>query len=199
MFCSFLPQRRSSVCSFGNFVKQLGTDRIAKTMENELLNIVSILLPRVGSQMTRKDHESQRGWNHHSRSGFLCCNCGWCAHGQANLFLKEKINPLIAPPCGTHGRRVSSKVGLNMTWAASSSCMPWVERCRCYRYRNRGRCVHPTYAEAAARCSPGRALIRVSSRLTTDKAVRRPDHLNVRLSGDQIERAAFFQTGHVFT
>ncbi|HRR02365.1 MAG TPA: sodium ion-translocating decarboxylase subunit beta, partial [Treponemataceae bacterium] len=40
--------------AFGNFVKQLGTvDRIAKTMENELLNIVSILLSLgVGSQMT---------------------------------------------------------------------------------------------------------------------------------------------------
>ena len=106
--------------AFGNFVKQLGTvDRIAKTMENELLNIVSILLSLgVGSQMT-----PEKIMNPNAMGIILL---GLLAFGVAtaggvlmakfmNLFLKEKINPLIgsagvsAVPMAA---RVSNKVGL---------------------------------------------------------------------------------------
>jgi len=106
--------------AFGNFVKQLGTvDRIAKTMENELLNIVSILLSLgVGSQMT-----PEKIMNPNAMGIILL---GLLAFGVAtaggvlmakfmNLFLREKINPLIgsagvsAVPMAA---RVSNKVGL---------------------------------------------------------------------------------------
>ncbi|MCQ2612704.1 MAG: sodium ion-translocating decarboxylase subunit beta [Treponemataceae bacterium] len=106
--------------AFGNFVKQCGVvERLAKTMENELLNIVSILLSLgVGSQMT-----PEKICNLNSL-GIIAL--GLCAFAVAtatgvlmaklmNLFLKDKINPLIgsagvsAVPMAA---RVSNKVGL---------------------------------------------------------------------------------------
>lgn len=106
--------------AFGNFVKQLGTvDRIAKTMENELLNIVSILLSLgVGSQMT-----PEKIMNPNAVGIIILGLVAFCvATGGGvlmakfmNLFLKEKINPLIgsagvsAVPMAA---RVSNKVGL---------------------------------------------------------------------------------------
>ncbi len=105
--------------AFGNFVKQLGTvERISKTLENELLNIVSILLSLgVGSQMT-----PEKMMNPNALGIILLGLVAFCiATGGGvlmakfmNLFLKEKINPLIgsagvsAVPMAA---RVSNKVG----------------------------------------------------------------------------------------
>jgi len=106
--------------AFGNFVKQLGTvDRLSKTMENELLNIVSILLSLgVGSQMT-----PEKIMNPNALGIIILGLLAFCiATGGGvlmakfmNLFLKDKINPLIgsagvsAVPMAA---RVSNKVGL---------------------------------------------------------------------------------------
>lgn len=105
---------------FGNFIREIGVvDRLSKTMQNELLNITSIFLSLgVGSQMT-----PEKFLNPASISIVVL---GLVAFGIAtatgvifakimNLFLKEKINPLIgsagvsAVPMAA---RVSNKVGL---------------------------------------------------------------------------------------
>lgn len=106
--------------AFGNFVKQLGTvDRIAKTMENELLNIVSILLSLgVGSQMTPEKimNPNAVGIIILGLVAFCVATAGGVLMAKfMNLFLREKINPLIgsagvsAVPMAA---RVSNKVGL---------------------------------------------------------------------------------------
>ncbi len=106
--------------AFGNFLKQCGVvERLSKTAENELMNIVSILLSLgVGSQMTPE--KIMKG------ESFLIIALGLLAFVIAtvggllmakfmNLFLKEKINPLIgsagvsAVPMAA---RVSNKVGM---------------------------------------------------------------------------------------
>ena len=106
--------------AFGNFVKQCGVvERLSKTMENELMNIVSILLSLgVGSQMT-----PEKIINGNS-IGIICLGLVAFAIATAgglimakimNLFLKEKINPLIgsagvsAVPMAA---RVANKVGM---------------------------------------------------------------------------------------
>lgn len=106
--------------TFGNFVKQVGVvDRLSKTMENELMNIVSILLSLgVGSQMT-----PEKIINPNSISiillgllAFAIATAGGLIMAKImNLFLKEKINPL----CGSAGvsavpmaARVTNKVGM---------------------------------------------------------------------------------------
>jgi oxaloacetate decarboxylase beta subunit len=105
---------------FGNFIRECGVvDRLSKTLQNELINIVSILLSLgVGSQMT-----PDRFLN---PSSLIIVVMGLVAFAIAtaagilvakfmNLFLKEKINPLIgsagvsAVPMAA---RVSNKVGL---------------------------------------------------------------------------------------
>ena len=105
---------------FGNFVKESGVvERLSLTLQNELLNIVTIFLGLgVGSQMSA-DKFMQL-----STIGIVLL--GLVAFGIAtgtgvlvaklmNLFLKEKINPLIgsagvsAVPMAA---RVSNKVGL---------------------------------------------------------------------------------------
>jgi oxaloacetate decarboxylase beta subunit len=105
---------------FGNFIRECGVvDRLSKTMQNELINIVSIFLSLgVGSQMT-----PERFLN---PSSIIIVVMGLVAFAIAtatgvlvakfmNLFLKEKINPLIgsagvsAVPMAA---RVSNKVGL---------------------------------------------------------------------------------------
>jgi sodium ion-translocating decarboxylase beta subunit len=105
---------------FGNFIREIGVvERLSKTLQNELLNIVSIFLSLgVGSQMT-----PEKFLNPASLSIVFM---GLLAFGIAtasgilvakfmNLFLKEKINPLIgsagvsAVPMAA---RVSNKVGL---------------------------------------------------------------------------------------
>jgi oxaloacetate decarboxylase beta subunit len=105
---------------FGNFIRECGiVDRLSKTMQNELINIVSIFLSLgVGSQMT-----PDRFLN---PSSLIIVIMGLVAFAIAtatgilvaklmNLFLKEKINPLIgsagvsAVPMAA---RVSNKVGL---------------------------------------------------------------------------------------
>ncbi len=104
----------------GNFIRELGVvDRLSKTMQNELLNIVSIFLSLgVGSQMT-----PEKFLNPSSISivalGLLAfaiaTATGVLVAKLMNLFLKEKINPLIgsagvsAVPMAA---RVSNKVGL---------------------------------------------------------------------------------------
>ncbi|MFI3257514.1 MAG: sodium ion-translocating decarboxylase subunit beta [Spirochaetales bacterium] len=106
--------------AFGNFMKQCGVvDRLAKTAENELMNIVSILLSLgVGSQMT-----PDKIMNLNSFGIIILGLAAFCVATGAgvvvakimNLFLKEKINPLIgsagvsAVPMAA---RVSNKVGL---------------------------------------------------------------------------------------
>jgi len=105
---------------FGNFIREIGVvDRLSKTLQNELLNIVSIFLSLgVGSQMT-----PEKFLNPASISivvlGLLAfaiaTATGVLVAKFMNLFLKEKINPLIgsagvsAVPMAA---RVSNKVGL---------------------------------------------------------------------------------------
>lgn len=107
--------------AFGNFIKQVGcVDRLAKTAENELMNIVSILLSLgVGSQMT-----PEKIINGKSIGIIILGLLAFCVATAAgvlmaklmNLFLPKgkKINPLIgsagvsAVPMAA---RVSNKVG----------------------------------------------------------------------------------------
>lgn len=107
--------------AFGNFVKEIGCiERISKTMENELLNIVSILLSLgVGSQMTPEKimNPSAVGIIVLGLFAFAVATAGGLLMAKfMNLFLKEKINPLIgsagvsAVPMAA---RVSNKVGLD--------------------------------------------------------------------------------------
>ncbi|MDR0444364.1 MAG: sodium ion-translocating decarboxylase subunit beta [Treponema sp.] len=105
---------------FGNFLREIGVvDRLSKTAQNELMNIVSMFLSLgVGSQMTPEKFLSS--------SSLIIVVMGLVAFCIAtatgvmvakfmNLFLKEKINPLIgsagvsAVPMAA---RVSNKVGL---------------------------------------------------------------------------------------
>ncbi|MFP3040434.1 sodium ion-translocating decarboxylase subunit beta [Treponema primitia] len=105
---------------FGNFVKEIGVvDRLSKTAQNELMNIVSMFLSLgVGSQMTPEKFLNP--------SSLIIVVMGLVAFSIAtatgilvaklmNVFLKEKINPLIgsagvsAVPMAA---RVSNKVGL---------------------------------------------------------------------------------------
>ncbi|MDR2181636.1 MAG: sodium ion-translocating decarboxylase subunit beta [Treponema sp.] len=105
---------------FGNFIRECGVvERLSKTMQNELINIVTIFLSLgVGSQMT-----PERFLNAQS---LIIVVMGLVAFAIAtasgvmvakfmNLFLKEKINPLIgsagvsAVPMAA---RVSNRVGL---------------------------------------------------------------------------------------
>jgi oxaloacetate decarboxylase beta subunit len=106
--------------AFGNFVKEVGVvDRLAKTAENELLNIVSILLSLgVGSQMTPEKifNPSSVGIIFLGLLAFSIATFGGVVMAKImNLFLKKKINPLIgsagvsAVPMSA---RVSNKVGL---------------------------------------------------------------------------------------
>jgi oxaloacetate decarboxylase beta subunit len=105
---------------FGNFIRECGVvDRLNRTLQNELMNIVSIMLSLgVGSQMTP---EKFLNWS----SGIIvvmglvafaiATGTGVIVAKIMNLFLKEKINPLIgsagvsAVPMAA---RVSNKVGL---------------------------------------------------------------------------------------
>jgi oxaloacetate decarboxylase beta subunit len=105
---------------FGNFLKECGAvDRLSKTAQNELMNIVSMFLSLgVGSQMTPEKFLNP--------SSLIIVMMGLVAFSVAtgtgimvaklmNVFLKEKINPLIgsagvsAVPMAA---RVSNKVGL---------------------------------------------------------------------------------------
>jgi oxaloacetate decarboxylase beta subunit len=105
---------------FGNFIRECGVvERLSRTLQNELINIVTIFLSLgVGSQMT-----PERFLN---PSSLIIVVMGLIAFSIAtatgiivakimNLFLKEKINPLIgsagvsAVPMAA---RVSNKVGL---------------------------------------------------------------------------------------
>ncbi len=106
--------------AFGNFVKEIGVvDRLSKTMENELLNIVSILLSLgVGSQMTPEKiiNPNSIGIIVLGLLAFIIATAGGVLMAKLmNLFLKEKINPLIgsagvsAVPMAA---RVSNKVGM---------------------------------------------------------------------------------------
>jgi oxaloacetate decarboxylase beta subunit len=106
---------------FGNFIREIGVvDRLSNTAQNDLMNIVSLFLSLgVGSQMTPEKFLNP--------SSLIIVVMGLVAFGIAtaagvlvakfmNLFLKEKINPLIgsagvsAVPMAA---RVSNKVGLD--------------------------------------------------------------------------------------
>ena len=105
---------------FGNFLREIGVvDRLSKTAQNELMNIVSLFLSLgVGSQMT-----PEKFLNPASLIIVVMGLLAFCIATAAgvlvakfmNLFLKEKINPLIgsagvsAVPMAA---RVSNKVGL---------------------------------------------------------------------------------------
>ena len=106
--------------AFGNFVKQCGVvERISKTMENELMNIVSILLSLgVGSQMTPEKimNSKSLGIILLGLVAFCVATAGGLIMAKImNLFLKKKINPLIgsagvsAVPMAA---RVANKVGM---------------------------------------------------------------------------------------
>jgi oxaloacetate decarboxylase beta subunit len=105
---------------FGNFLREIGVvERLSNTAQNELMNIVSMFLSLgVGSQMTPEKFLNP--------SSLIIVLMGLVAFAIAtaagvlmaklmNLFLKEKINPLIgsagvsAVPMAA---RVSNKVGL---------------------------------------------------------------------------------------
>ncbi len=107
--------------AFGNFVKEIRVvERISKTMENELLNIVSIMLSLgVGSQMTPEKimNPNAVGIIALGLLAFAVATAGGVLMAKfMNLFLKDKINPLIgsagvsAVPMAA---RVSNKVGLD--------------------------------------------------------------------------------------
>jgi oxaloacetate decarboxylase beta subunit len=106
---------------FGNFIREIGVvDRLSNSAQNELMNIVSMFLSLgVGSQMTPEKFLNP--------SSLIIVVMGLVAFAIAtatgvlvakfmNLFLKEKINPLIgsagvsAVPMAA---RVSNKVGLD--------------------------------------------------------------------------------------
>jgi oxaloacetate decarboxylase beta subunit len=105
---------------FGNFIRECGAvERLSKTLQNELINIVSIFLSLgVGSQMT-----PDRFLNPKSliivimglAAFAIATASGLIVAKIMNLFLQEKINPLIgsagvsAVPMAA---RVSNKVGL---------------------------------------------------------------------------------------
>ena len=108
--------------AFGNFVKQCGVvERLSKTMENELMNIVSILLSLgVGSQMTPEKiiNPNSLGIILLGLVAFGVASAGGIMMAKLmNVFLPKgkKINPLIgsagvsAVPVAA---RVSNKVGL---------------------------------------------------------------------------------------
>jgi oxaloacetate decarboxylase beta subunit len=105
---------------FGNFIREIGiVERLSKTAQNELINIVSLFLSLgVGSQMTPEKFLNP--------PSLIIVVMGLVAFAIAtatgvmvaklmNVFLKEKINPLIgsagvsAVPMAA---RVSNKVGL---------------------------------------------------------------------------------------
>ena len=106
--------------AFGNFIREAGVvERLSKTLQNELLNITSVLLSLgVGSQMT-----PDKFLNPASLSivflglvAFAIATAAGVLFAKLmNLFLKEKVNPLIgsagvsAVPMAA---RVSNKVGL---------------------------------------------------------------------------------------
>jgi oxaloacetate decarboxylase beta subunit len=105
--------------AFGNFCHECGViDRLSKTMENELMNIVSILLSLgVGSQMSPEKmlNMGSIGIIILGLFAFCVATAGGVIMAKVmNLFLKEKINPLIgsagvsAVPMAA---RVSNKVG----------------------------------------------------------------------------------------
>jgi oxaloacetate decarboxylase beta subunit len=106
---------------FGNFIREIGVvDRLSNVAQNDLMNIVSLFLSLgVGSQMTPEKFLNP--------SSLIIVVMGLVAFAIAtatgllvakfmNLFLKEKINPLIgsagvsAVPMAA---RVSNKVGLD--------------------------------------------------------------------------------------
>ena len=107
--------------AFGNFVKQCGVvERLSKTMENELMNIFSILLSLgVGSQMTPEKimNVNSLGIIALGLLAFCIATAGGLIMAKImNLFLKDKINPLIgsagvsAVPMAA---RVANKVGMS--------------------------------------------------------------------------------------
>ena len=106
--------------AFGNFIKEVGiVQRLSKTVENEMMNIVSILLSLgVGSQMTPEKimHANSLGIIVLGLLAFAVATAGGLIMAKImNLFLKEKINPLIgsagvsAVPMAA---RVANKVGM---------------------------------------------------------------------------------------
>ncbi len=106
--------------AFGNFIKEAGcVQRLSKTVENEMMNIVSILLSLgVGSQMTPEKicNPNSLGIIVLGLLAFVIATAGGLIMAKImNLFLKEKINPLIgsagvsAVPMAA---RVANKVGM---------------------------------------------------------------------------------------
>ncbi|QTQ12868.1 sodium ion-translocating decarboxylase subunit beta [Treponema parvum] len=106
--------------AFGNFVKECGVvSRLSKTMENELMNIVSILLSLgVGSQMTPEKIMNMNSIGIIFLGLFafaIATAAGVLMAKFMNLFLRKKVNPLIgsagvsAVPMAA---RVSNKVGM---------------------------------------------------------------------------------------
>jgi oxaloacetate decarboxylase beta subunit len=105
---------------FGNFIKEIGVvERLSKTLQNELMNIVSIMLSLgVGSQMTPEKFLNLASLSIVAMGLIAFCvatGTGVCVAKIMNLFLKDKINPLIgsagvsAVPMAS---RVSNRVGL---------------------------------------------------------------------------------------
>ena len=118
----FLPAAAPLIGSlaFGNFIREIGiVERLSKTLQNELLNIVSIFLSLgVGSQMVAGKflQPSSLSIVFLGLIAFSVATATGIVFAKTmNLFLKHKVNPLIgsagvsAVPMAA---RVSNKVGL---------------------------------------------------------------------------------------
>ena len=118
----FLPSACPLVgaLTFGNLCKECGvTDRLSDTMQNALINIVTIFLGLCVGSKLQADHFLQLDTLKILVLGILAFSIATAAGvimaKIMNLFLKEKINPLIgsagvsAVPMAA---RVSNKVGL---------------------------------------------------------------------------------------
>ena len=105
---------------FGNFLKESGiVDRLSNTAQNELMNIVSLFLSLgVGSQMTPEKFLNPKSLIIVVMGLIAFCVAtggGVLMAKFMNLFLKEKINPLIGSAVVSAvpmAARVSNKVGL---------------------------------------------------------------------------------------
>ena len=118
----FLPSACPLVCAltFGNLCKECGVvDRLSDTMQNALINIVTIFLGLTVGSKLQADHfltvETLKILFLGIVAFSLATAAGVIMAKIMNLFLKEKINPLIgsagvsAVPMAA---RVSNKVGL---------------------------------------------------------------------------------------
>ena len=135
---------------FGNLLKESGCcDRIAKTAQNELMNIITIFLGVSVGATTRADKIISLAFGKVILLGVIAFSigtaCGVLLGKLMYIISKGKINPLIgsagvsAVPMAA---RVSQKVGQERSsHKLSSHARNGSERCRCYRLSGSSRCI----------------------------------------------------------